>query len=156
MIKSFFIIFFMSTSFAWAQDTAKSKKMIQIFQGKTQITDPLQLRDPFKSPFVKKKKLKSMAAGKKFDGTYSNIPKMGNVELTDITIVGVLVGPERRALATVKSKPNQTFVLKEGMTVGKEKSELKAILPGGVIFVEKFQNLYGQDEYLETVIPISK
>ena len=42
------------------------------------------------------------------------------------------------------------------MKIGEDGAELKAILPGGIIVVEKIVNVYGQEEYLETVIPISK
>ena len=48
------------------------------------------------------------------------------------------------------------IILKEGMKIGEDGAELKAILPGGIILVEKIVNVYGQEEYLETVIPISK
>ena len=50
----------------------------------------------------------------------------------------------------------QQLILREGMKIGKSNAELKAILPGGVIFVEKITNVYNEIEYLETVIPISK
>jgi hypothetical protein len=33
--------------------------------------------------------------------------------------------------------------------------DVKAILPGGIILVEKIRNVYDQDEYLETVLPVS-
>ena len=49
-----------------------------------------------------------------------------------------------------------SFILKEGMSLGKNKAELKAILPGGIVLVEKFKNVYDQDEYLETIIPVSR
>ena len=42
------------------------------------------------------------------------------------------------------------------MKIGRDKIEVKAILPGGMILVEKITNIYGDDEYIETVIPISK
>ncbi len=47
-------------------------------------------------------------------------------------------------------------ILREGAKIGEDGAELKAIMPGGVILVEKIINVYGQEEYLETVIPISK
>jgi type IV pilus assembly protein PilP len=48
------------------------------------------------------------------------------------------------------------IILKEGMKIGQDEAELKAILPGGIVLVEKIVNVYGQEEFLETVIPISK
>ena len=42
------------------------------------------------------------------------------------------------------------------MTLGSNEAEIKAILPGGLILAEKVVNIYGETEYLETVIPISK
>ena len=49
-----------------------------------------------------------------------------------------------------------THTVKEGMTLGPNDAEIKAILPGGIILAEKVVNIYGETEYLETVIPISK
>ncbi len=70
-------------------------------------------------------------------------------------VVGVLIGRERRAM--VKSGDGGSIIiLKEGMKIGEDGAELKAILPGGIILVEKIVNVYGQEEYLETVIPISR
>jgi type IV pilus assembly protein PilP len=42
------------------------------------------------------------------------------------------------------------------MKLGENNAELRAILPGGLILVEKNINIYGEEEYLETVIPIVK
>jgi type IV pilus assembly protein PilP len=66
-----------------------------------------------------------------------------------------MVGKERRALARVAGRPD-VLVLREGMKLGRDNAELKAILPGGIILVEKLVNVYGEEEYLETVIPISQ
>lgn len=68
--------------------------------------------------------------------------------------MGVLIGPERRAMARV-SGAKDSFIIKEGMHIGPNQAEVKAILPGGVILVEKIRNVYDQDEYLETVLPVS-
>ena len=46
-------------------------------------------------------------------------------------------------------------MLREGMKLGPERAELKAILPGGIVVVEKIKNIYNQEEYLETVIPVT-
>ena len=48
-----------------------------------------------------------------------------------------------------------TYLLKEGMRLGLDNAEIKAILPGGIVVVEKIRNVYNQEEYLETIIPIS-
>ena len=41
------------------------------------------------------------------------------------------------------------------MRLGRDNAEIKAILPGGIVVVEKIRNVYNQEEYLETIIPIS-
>jgi type IV pilus assembly protein PilP len=85
--------------------------------------------------------------------------------------VGVLLGENRRALAKVANESGgdnnrgmsrereqlseETFILKEGMLIGENDAELKAILPGGIVLVEKITNVYDQEEYLETIIPIT-
>ena len=48
-----------------------------------------------------------------------------------------------------------TFIIKEGMSLGLDNAIVKAIMPGGVVLVEKIKNVYDQFEYLETLLPIS-
>jgi hypothetical protein len=141
-------------SFVMAQDTSK---VPDVLKGKTELKDPLGLRDPFKAPMRKKiekpQDSKTGTLGK--DNVYRNVQMdYGSIDPRNLTIVGVLVGKEKRAFA--KSGAS-VVVLKEGMEIGSGTSAmiLKAILPGGVVFVEKVVNVYGQEEYLETIIPIT-
>ncbi len=127
-----------------------------VFKGKTQLKNPFGLRDPFKSPFVKMKTKDQKGKALLRDGVFTNVPIISDeTPISSIKLVGVLVGKERRAIVKM---PNgkATFILKEGMKLGQDRAELKAILPGGIIFVEKIVNVYGHDEYLETVIPLTK
>jgi Tfp pilus assembly protein PilP len=140
----------------------------EVFRSKTYVKNPLELRDPFKRKINKKK---GVVQGKsKIPGLYQNIDtNIENKSVESIRIVGVLIGDERRALARI-AKPGSSgsggagnkeqtesavFYLKEGMRVGPNGAEVKAIVPGGVVLVEKIRNVYDQDEYLETVIPVS-
>ncbi len=129
----------------------------------SKIEKPFEMRDPFKPPMIESKKIVKTEKGTYRNGIYTNLPSYKDLNLENIKIVGVVVGAQRRAMAKFKDKSSKSkntdeniFVLKEGMKIGAEKAELKAILPGGVVFVEKITNVYGQDEYLETVIPISQ
>jgi Tfp pilus assembly protein PilP len=144
------ITFFLISSFAHAK-----VDLNELFKDYTSITSPADLRDPFKAPKVKLKRKKKFVGNKIAKGVYSNIKQIGDVALSEIEIVGVLIGKVRRAVARVKGGPD-TYVLKEGMEIGENDAELKAIVPGGVILVERITNIYGQEEYLETIIPISK
>ena len=123
-----------------------------LVKAKTRIKDPLTLRDPFRMNQDKllpaKRELKLAK-----DGSYSNIAPMGEIQLGDLKVVGILLGPDRRAIVRVGTG---TYILKEGMKLGMEKAEIKAILPGGMVLVEKIKNVYNQDEYLETIIPLSR
>lgn len=134
---------------------APKDPLINFFKGKTKIDKPFELRDPFKAPPLKSDK-KDMADGYYKTGTnfYTNIPQPSVQSIDQIKLVGVLVGKERRAMISLGG--NNIITLKEGQKIGEEGAELKAILPGGIIVVEKMMNVYGQEEYLETVIPISK
>jgi type IV pilus assembly protein PilP len=93
------------------------------------------------------------------NGIYSNqMDKIEDKPIESIRIVGVLVGKERRAMAKLmqgKTLGDRIYFIKEGMKIGSNGAEVKAILPGGIVLVEKIRNVYDQDEYLETVIPIS-
>ena len=126
------------------------------FRDKTKIDKPFELRDPFKAPQTKAEKGTDRGGfqitGK---GQYTNIVENTVKNIEDIKLVGVLIGKERRAMVSA-GQGKGIIILKEGMKVGEDGAELKAILPGGIILVEKIVNVYGQEEYLETVIPISK
>lgn len=136
-----------------------SDTQYNLFKSKTYVKNPLDLRDPFKRRMSKKKndgKSKSH-----LDGVYSNSPdSIENKSIENIKIIGVVIGAQRRAMAKVlndgssSTDPNIYFI-KEGMKIGENGAEVKAILPGGVVLVEKIRNVYDQDEYLETVIPVS-
>lgn len=142
-----------------AQDSTESTgTAFNLFKSKTYVKNPLDLRDPFKRRINKKK-----GQGNKdrlgTTGVYSNqLDTIENKPLESIRIVGVMVGKERRAMAKILSggKPgSDVYYLKEGMKIGPNNAEVKAILPGGVVLVEKIRNVYDQDEYLETVLPLS-
>lgn len=134
---------------------APKDPLVNFFKGKTKIEKPFELRDPFKAPQLKSDK-KDMADGyyKTGKNFYTNIAEPSVQSVDQIKLVGVLVGRERRAMISLGN--NNIITLKEGQKIGEEGAELKAILPGGIIVVEKMVNVYGQEEYLETVIPISK
>ncbi len=138
--------------------SAPAKNLNEFFKDKTKIEKPNELRDPFKvtpSKSGKKEGKNYYSYGK---GVYSNINegKIDKVDPNDIRLIGVLIGKERRAMVHAPANAKDVTILKEGMKIGPDGAELKAILPGGIVLVEKFVNVYGQEEFLETVIPISK
>lgn len=132
-----------------------------IFKDKTNIINPLELRDPFKAPVKRGSETKSETTGdpsySNINGVYSNLKEadLSNVNVQKMKVMGVLIGKERRVMVQFDSSKDVS-ILKEGMKIGTDNAELKAILPGGIILVEKIINVYGQEEYLETVIPLSK
>ena len=147
----FTLLFFSSFSELYAT----APKLIQ--ENKTSVKNPLELRDPFK------RELRRRSRGKKdYPGTrsvFSNIPTIDATPIDKIKITGILIGKERRAVAkTVNDQGKlgeESYILKEGMKLGENNAEIKAILPGGIVLVEKIRNVYDQDEYLETIIPVS-
>jgi type IV pilus assembly protein PilP len=126
------------------------------FSDKSKIEKPFDLRDPFKAPLSKhEKENNKQGYSSPINGQYTNIEIKTVTSIETIRVVGVLIGRERRAMVK-DGDTGPVIVLKEGMKIGETGAELKAILPGGIILVEKIVNVYGQEEYLETVIPISK
>tara|TARA_R110000868_G_scaffold97619_14_gene268643 strand:+ start:238 stop:726 length:489 start_codon:yes stop_codon:yes gene_type:complete len=130
---------------------------------KTNITNPFEMRDPFKRKAVK---LKSTSTKDyKLDKTiFSNLPTLDGVPLDQIKITGVILGDERRAIAKIGSEQQgggassvdvPTYIIKEGMKLGFNQAEVKAILPGGIVLVEKIKNVYDQEEYIETIMPVT-
>ncbi len=131
----------------------------EFFKDKTRIQNPLELRDPFKSPQAKGQRMRQ--GGNRFSrggGLYSNLEQqsMNDWNVYEIRVVGVMIGKERRAMVTRGDGKSAVIVIKEGARIGPDNAEVKAILPGGIILVEKIINVYGQEEYLETVVPISR
>lgn len=133
---------------------SQAKEIEEVFKQMSEIEEPFKLRDPFQPVKFKKEKTRESNTPIR-NGVFTNVPEIGQASLDKIKITGVLVGPERRAFLQVEGQ-DMTFTVKEGMTLGANDAEVKAILPGGIILVEKVTNIYGEIEYLETVIPISK
>ena len=137
----------------------KTKKISNFFEGKTDIEAPLSLRDPFKSPVAGdgESKANVLLGSRQRDILNSRLNFLETLEPSQLSIKGIFIGENRRAIARAATKGgNSNFLLEEGMKLGKNKAEVKAILPGGIIIVEKIVNIYNQEEYLETVIPISE
>jgi type IV pilus assembly protein PilP len=156
-MKKIIFLALVCSSFAYAQDQ-DSGTAYNLFKSKTYVKNPLDLRDPFKRRINKKKGIQQKIHE---IGTYSNqTDAIENKPVESIRIVGVMIGKERRAMAklvdpTGKVIGTDVYYIKEGMKIGPNNAEVKAILPGGVVLVEKIRNVYDQDEYLETVLPIS-
>lgn len=143
---------------SFAQDGQEtSGTAYSLFKSKTYVKNPLDLRDPFKRR-INKRKGQSQTKTQS-NGIYSNVmDSIENKPIENIRIVGVIVGKERRAMAKIMNGSvlaPEVYYLKEGMKIGPNNAEVKAILPGGVVLVEKIRNVYDQDEYLETVLPLS-
>ena len=146
----FLIVFILATSNIFAKNT-----QFEFFNGnKTKIKNPFRLRDPFKRKILSLKAKRGKYSAFLKGNFFSNLPSIDNVPLNDIKIVGVLLGKKRRAMAKIRNGKD-TYLLKEGMRLGLDNAEIKAILPGGIVVVEKIRNVYNQEEYLETIIPIS-
>ena len=134
------------------------KKIYSFFDGKTDIQDPFSLRDPFKRPprEVVKPKTGQQSGNPRKKVSGSRLDFLETLEPSQLLIKGVFVGKNRRAIVRDgTNKDAENFLLAEGMKLGRNKAEVKAILPGGVIIVEKIVNIYNEVEYLETIIPIS-
>ena len=162
MIQVFLVSIFLFGIGAVAAPTT-DKTLNEFFEKKTKIENPLDLRDPFKSPPVKSSKKDSGAASqgsyiRTESGEFSNVTstKLGELDIFTIKVVGVLIGKERRAMVLPTPEATTPVIVKEGSKIGPDNAEVKAILPGGLVLVEKIINVYGQEEYLETVIPISR
>ena len=135
-----------------SQRIPAASKIKSFIEDLTNIEEPLSLRDPFKQP-MSKIKSKNLKETKTIRNTLSNLADPKGIKVGEIEkVTGTLIGNDRRAFVSVKGK---MFTLKEGF-IDADGIELKAILPGGLIFVEKLVNVYGQEEFIETVVPISR
>jgi len=151
----FFLIIFLFNSPAINSAEYKFYKDVT-----TRIKDPFNMRDPYKRVQIKRKsELKKSYSILEEGNVFSNLPTIENVPLSKIKIVGILLGKERRAMAKISvsggGPGGETYILKEGMKLGENQAELKAILPGGIVVVEKLKDVYDKDEFIETLIPVS-
>lgn len=156
MLKKYihFLLWGLSISI-YAQESSEGKA--NFFQ-KEEIKKFLEMRDPFKREGIKLKKRVKSYKGFLQNNSYSNRPVIDGIPLERIRVVGVLLGKERRAIAKVLEGDKlgkDVFILREGMKLGENEAEIKAILPGGIALSEKIDNAYGQKEYIETIIPVS-
>lgn len=151
------ILFFFLLNFIDQSNAQGNSRLRETFKTLTVIENPFELRDPFKAPLSRSsvdggREAKSLIR----DGVYTNIEQAQITDIKSLRIVGVMIGRERRALAKIVGGKGDVIILREGMRLGSDNAELKAIHPGGVILVEKLVNVYGEEEFLETVIPISQ
>lgn len=129
----------------------QDSQRVKIFKDQfTTIKNPFELRDPFRRKSFRTSK--RVGLGK--DYKYSNYPELKPFTINQLKIVGIFFGKERRAVAKIGNS-QETFILKEGDKVGDNNGEIKAIMPGGVVVVEKIRNVYDQEEILETIVPLS-
>lgn len=139
-----------------AQD---SGSQYNLFKSKTYVKNPLDLRDPFKRRMNKKKASLQARTQSQLTGIYSNFNNsLESKSIESLRVIGIVIGAERRAMVKAQGdggSDENVYYVKEGMKVGENGAEVKAILPGGIVLVEKIRNVYDQDEYLETVIPVS-
>jgi Tfp pilus assembly protein PilP len=151
------IVSFIAIQLSLAQAPSGSRtRLNNLFKEKTTIEDPFGLRDPFRAPMIRSDRRQGRSDKAVIrDGAFTNINPVNVGNLDSLRVVGVMVGKERRALVKVDGR-EEVMVLREGMRIGNDNAELKAIHPGGIIMVEKLVNVYGEEEYLETVIPISQ
>lgn len=129
----------------------------QLFKSKTFVKNPLDLRDPFKRKIMKKKSTQEKNQAS-LSGNYSNFNQnLDGMPIENLIVTGVIIGDERRAIVKLPNEKGEytSYYIKEGMRIGMNNAEVKAILPGGIVLVEKIRNVYDLDEYLETVIPVS-
>ena len=161
-MKTCLVVLFTLLSTSILAQSSPGRKY-KFFKGeKTNIKKPFQLRDPF----VKKNRtiISTTQIKKKYGTSFTNRGQLNFIKLENMRHVGIFLVKNRKALAkTVAGVDRDTgevkfakevYILKEGMRLGENRAEIKAILPGGVVLVERIKNVYEQDEILETILPL--
>jgi len=124
----------------------------------TNIKDPLKLKDPFKRPFKRIRYSGEKIGQLLKNDKYDNFKKLKNTSLKNIRVMGVFLGENRKAILKISngqsSVSQESYIVEEGMTLGSSGGEIKAILPGGVVVVEKIRNVFNEEEFVETIIPV--
>ena len=128
----------------------------------TNIRNPFEMRDPFRTEAARARKSEEISRKRRSD--FTNLPTIAEVPVERIRITGILLGETRRAVAKTIERSSEdggeevlsedSYILREGMTIGQYGAEIKAILPGGVVLVEEILNVYDQLEFIETILPL--
>lgn len=137
--------------------------VVEIYSQSLDLNSARSIRDPFKVKYRKKFGQKRTRR-EKFKG-FTNKLSTDNLRIDRLRVTGIFMGKNPRAIVTeVEGKANENngaaarrevVIIKEGMKIGPDQVEVKAILPGGVVLVEKIINVYDEEEYLETILPLS-
>ncbi|MEH0859938.1 hypothetical protein [Halobacteriovorax sp. DPLXC-1] len=138
--------------------------IVEICAQSLDLNSARSIRDPFKVKYRKKFGQKRTRR-EKFKG-FTNKLSTDNLRIDRLRVTGIFMGKNPRAIVTeVDEKANENngaaaekrevVIIKEGMKIGPDQVEVKAILPGGVVLVEKIINVYDEEEYLETILPLS-
>ena len=167
LITSFSFLFVVTKNFA-AEDPIPAKILEQevnvkeskstnpLENLKTQITKPMDLRDPFKPPTLETKSQEKKT--QIINGTYTNMQTLDSINLDNIVVTGIVILSQsnRRAVITSKISADAPLVIKEGEKIADGKVQLKAIFEKNLHFIEEITNVYGQKEILETKVPLSE
>jgi Tfp pilus assembly protein PilP len=99
-----------------------------------------QMRDPFKQPAFPARKVEIRTELERF-------------KLDEFRYIGVLTGPKRMR-AMLKAGNDQTFLVSENMKIGQRDGKILKITPDSILVREKVVNVMGEEENLDTEIPL--
>lgn len=161
------VLFILIISHFVSESNAQDSIKVQAIN-ESNIQNPQDLRDPFKRKLNKlKRRMKEDELST--DDRLTQDSALASASIESLRVVGVIIGPERRAIIKINQNEDgeanfnseesvdnrESYFVKEGTLLGPDESEVKAILPGGIVIVKKIKNVYDQDEYLETIIPVT-
>lgn len=134
--------------------------IIPVYAQSLDLKSKRNIRDPFKVKY--KKRFGSKKARRERFSSFSNRASSNNLRIDAIKVTGIFLGKNARAIVKQLNEKgeeiqgSQSVIIREGMKIGPDQVEVKAILPGGVVLVEKIINVYDEEEYLETILPLSE
>lgn len=99
-------------------------------------------RDPFKSLLQLEKKQRDL----------SQLPPIQQFDLETVTVVGVVIDPQRTTQAMVRAPNGQTFVVRVGTVIGKNEGEVVEITLKGIRILEKFLDFMNRETRKETFL----
>ena len=113
----------------------------EILEDETFRYEPAGRRDPFRSLMVLQEKAKD----------FSMLPPVQQIELSAITITGIVLDEVEGPRAMIKAG-GRSFVVKKGMIVGRNEGEVTEVTMQGIRIVEKFVDFMGKETLKETFI----
>jgi Tfp pilus assembly protein PilP len=128
----------------WATSAGAAGSTTEAIREPSAIYSPVGKRDPFKPPTP----ISNAARG------LASIAPLEQLSIEQLTLRGILREGKAKARAMFEDASGNTYILKEGDRIGRERGTISRILNTEVIVTEKTFNYLGVENLYEKVLSL--